>query len=41
MSEPNVLDLNIEDRIAHIRMNRPKAANGMSVPMLRTPRRSS
>lgn len=34
MSEPNVL-LNIEDRIAHIRMNRPKAANGMSVPMLR------
>ncbi|WP_417516967.1 enoyl-CoA hydratase/isomerase family protein [Minwuia sp.] len=34
MSEPNVL-LTIEDRIAHIRMNRPKAANGMSVEMLR------
>lgn len=34
MSEPNVL-LTIEERVAHIRMNRPGAANGMSVEMLR------
>ncbi|ANK82012.1 MAG: enoyl-CoA hydratase [Rhizobiales bacterium NRL2] len=34
IAEGNVL-LTIEDRVAHIRLNRPDAANGMSVELLR------
>jgi 2-(1,2-epoxy-1,2-dihydrophenyl)acetyl-CoA isomerase len=34
ITDGNVL-LSIEDRVAHIRLNRPEAANGMSVDLLR------